>query len=127
MILNDVFICDVCKGDQGEFNTDTGNHVACEEIAALRVQLDRRKPYKAVSVYDYGSAGISIVEAALKKALAENEALRAQLAASEAEIKRIAETCNCNCSDTWRVDCKNCGKPKYAAALASSTLEGKDG
>jgi hypothetical protein len=35
MIRDDIFICDYCKGDKGEFNDETGNHVSCERIADL--------------------------------------------------------------------------------------------
>ena len=33
---NDIFVCDFCGEDTGKFNAETGNHVACEELAALR-------------------------------------------------------------------------------------------
>lgn len=39
-IRDGYFECDLCgKSTSGEYNTDTGNHTACEEIATLRAQL----------------------------------------------------------------------------------------
>ena len=39
-IRDGYFECDLCgKSTSGEYNTDTGNHTACEEIAILRAQL----------------------------------------------------------------------------------------
>ena len=43
-ILDGYFECDLCgKSTSGEYNTDTGNHTACEEIATLRAQLEEAK------------------------------------------------------------------------------------
>jgi hypothetical protein len=35
-IVDYVYVCDYCKGDSGEFNWVTGNHVSCEEIERLQ-------------------------------------------------------------------------------------------
>ena len=43
-IRDGYFECDLCgKSTSGEYNTDTGNHTACEEIATLRAQLEDAK------------------------------------------------------------------------------------
>ena len=43
-IRDGYFECDLCgKSTSGEYNTDTGNHTACEEIATLRAQLEEAK------------------------------------------------------------------------------------
>ena len=38
---NGNYYCDYCKGRTGEFNTDTGNHSDCEELAALQAENEK--------------------------------------------------------------------------------------
>jgi hypothetical protein len=64
--------CDFCKADTGYFNFDTGNHVTCEENAALRKRIAE---LDAENITMYGA----IMEAA------EMGSVRCQL-----ELRRIA-------------------------------------
>ena len=38
---NEKYICDYCKGENGEFDDLTGNHPDCEIIGKLRARLTR--------------------------------------------------------------------------------------
>ena len=39
MINDGFFHCDYCQGRAGQFNTETGNHAACERIAVLEFNV----------------------------------------------------------------------------------------
>lgn len=36
-----LFRCSICGGDQGEFNTETGNHVFCEKLESILQEMER--------------------------------------------------------------------------------------
>jgi hypothetical protein len=36
---DEVYVCDYCGDDTGRFNSETGNHVACEQLSALQSAL----------------------------------------------------------------------------------------
>ena len=38
----DAYVCDYCKGDSGEFNPETGNHVLCEKTTELQSTITQQ-------------------------------------------------------------------------------------
>jgi hypothetical protein len=37
--VDEVYVCDFCGDDTGRFNSESGNHVACEQLSALQSAL----------------------------------------------------------------------------------------
>jgi hypothetical protein len=100
MITEQGWKCDYCDGDNGEFYTETGNHVGCQDLATFKTRLEKAEAFirEIFELSDWPEGGdidgFELQDAAVKHGFL----------IPETRMEPCGEGCNCNTyysSDEW--------------------------
>ncbi len=91
---NDNFHCDYCGGREGDFYTETGNHVTCQDLVALRARIAALEAVAGDSVSQFDRL-IDWVERLAKQAERHTQSSFGALAeAAQTDLRNLTATKN---------------------------------